>query len=164
MSRCARCFLCLGLWAVAVFLPPGPAEAVPSFGLYDHAAFSPTITVEQESPSRLWLQLRMQNLPETDTVNFAGNFPGLWGEMNPTGDLLPRFSVFIALPPTGNPSATVESWDTRLFDVVPPDTLPENNPRPPLVVLGSVGILGGARIVPVTFAQPAMVSTSLTFR
>jgi hypothetical protein len=151
MNRSARCFYCLGLLVAALIWPLTAAEAVPSFGLYDNAAFSPAITVEHDGPGTLWLQLRMQNLPQTGTVNFADDFPGLWGEMNPTGDLLPRFSVFVALPPTGNPSVTVESWDTRLFAVAPPVSLPENDPRPPLVTLGSVGILGGARIVPVTF-------------
>ena len=160
MSRCARCFLCLGLWAVALFWPPLPAEAVSSFGLYDQATFSPTITVQQVNADTLRLYLTMENLPDTGTVNFASAFQGLWGEMNPTGDLLPRFSVFVALPPTGNPSVTVESWNGRLFAVAPPDSLPENDPRPPRVTLGSVGILGGARIVPVTFRPITYVNSA----
>jgi hypothetical protein len=151
MNCRARCFIPLSLWALALFWPPASAQAIPGFGLYENATFSPTVTVEQVSADTLRLYLTMENLPDTGTINLANRLPGLWGEMNPTGYLLPRFSVFIALPSTGNPSVTVESWDTRLFEVVPPRTLPENDPRPPRVTLGSVGILGGARIVPVTF-------------
>jgi hypothetical protein len=160
MNYCARCFLLVSLWAAAALWPFLPAQAVPSFGLYDNATFSPTVTVERDSDSRIWLQLRMQNLPQTGTVTFASSLPGLWGEMNPTGQLLPRFSVFVALPPTGNPTATVEAWDTRPFTVAPSVSLPENNPQPSVVKLGSIGILGGARIVPVTFRPISYVNSA----
>lgn len=154
MKHTARCFLALFLVTGTVL----PVLAIPPFGLYSNAEFSPVITIEHISDQSTRLTLNMEDLPDTGTVNLAADFPGLWGEMNPTGYLMPRFSIFLALPATGNPSMIVESWNTRVFTVLPPRTVPDNNPRPASITIGTVGILGGARLVPLTFRPISYVN------
>ncbi len=133
--------LSVSAWAV-------PAE--PPFGVYHHAQFSPDITVLESGAERVRLSLNMARLPGDTLLNLSRKLDGLWGEMNPTGTLLPRFTILVALPPGGAPSVSVESWDSVAFRSTPV-SFPENNPRPPRVSLGSVGVLGGVRVVPVTF-------------
>ncbi len=139
-------FLCL-----AMGLPDAFAE--PPFGVYDDVAFSPTVTVLEASADRVRLHFEMEHLPQGVPVNFATRLPGLWENMNTSNNpphLLPRFSILVALPNTGNPSAVIESWETTTMNVSPTIALQENTPGQPTAIIGSVGILSGVRVAPLT--------------
>lgn len=142
-------------WKGAVAVP-----AASPFGTYEGALFSPTVSVLESSPSQIRLGLVMGNVTGSETVDLFSDLPGLWGEMNPTGALIPRFTIFLALPPTGNPSVTVEEWDTIPLAATP-RSLPDNPPSASVIV-GTVGILGGVRVVPVTFHPIAYVNNTNT--
>lgn len=149
MTRLLRSFLwlvilCVGCVGRAVWAVPDS----PPFGVYPNAAYSPTITV-LESDSVIRLDLLMEHLPHGGYVNLARQLPGLWGEMDSIGARLPRFTIYLALPGSGNPVSSIESWvDTvaQAGDTV----LRDNSTHPPHVSFGHVGILGGVRVVPVT--------------
>jgi hypothetical protein len=123
--------------------------SAPPFGAYDDAAFSPTITVLESNANLIRLDLNMSNLPSGVTIDLHNPPQGLWGELNENGSLLPRLSVMLALPATGNPTVSIETWDSTAYPAVPA-YLPDNSPRAKRVELFRVGILGGARIVPLT--------------
>ncbi|MBI5060469.1 T9SS type A sorting domain-containing protein [candidate division KSB1 bacterium] len=149
----------LGLFAAT------PVTAVPDvlpFGVYEGAGFSPTITVTEFSADRVRLHLVMENLPTGSAINFNNPVPGTWDEMNASGTLVPRFTIFLALPSTGNPAAVIEDWQTTTFNVNPTINIPENNPNPAAVMVGDVGILGGVRVVPVTFRPIQYANSSST--
>lgn len=145
MRQLTGVFLTLLLFGTS-FAVPG----IPPFGVYQGVEFSPVISVTESNEDRIVLQLSMENLPTEYTVNFNYVPPGLWGEMNRHDALLPRFTIFLALPATGNPTVHIDEWQTTDYSVLP-ITLGDNNPQPPLVTLQEVGILGSARVVPVTF-------------
>jgi len=134
-----------------------PALAMVPFGVYPGAEYSPTITVNQISPHEIQLDLLMENLPASSHIGLTQPFEGLWGEMNPTGYLLPRFTIFLALPPNGNPTCTVDLWETETYQVYPRQ-MPENDPQPPRFKLGDVGILGGVRVFPLTIRPLSYVN------
>jgi len=144
---------------LAVFLGWNEVSAVPSawpFGTYEGATFSPSISVLESSPSQIRIGLVMENVTGNETVDLFADSPGLWGEMNPTGALMPRFTIFLALPTTGNPSVTVEEWNTTQLAATP--RFLADNPPSAAVIVGDVGILGGVRVVPVTFHPIAYVN------
>lgn len=123
--------------------------SIPPFGVYPEEPYSPSITILESGLETIRFEMEMDRLPANDTLSLTRPPAGLWGQMNPTGSLLPRFSFFLALPPSGNPSVHFETWEAAVKPVRT-ISLPENNPLPPLVEIGDVGILGGVRIVPVT--------------
>lgn len=159
MTCTARC-LVLIILLFLVGIPIQTASAIPPFGIYSGATYSPNIAVEQLSETSLRLNLTMPSLPDTGTLNLGSRLPGLWEEMNPTGHLLPRISILVAVPATGAAALTIEGWQSRVFSVVPPRNLPENNPAPARVTLGEIGILGGTRIMPVTFRPIQYVNSA----
>ncbi len=126
------------------------AHAVPPFGVYEEALFSPTITVLESNNDRVRLLLDMENMPPGGSVNLSQRLSGLWGEMNATGALPPHFTIYVALGISGSPSAIVDEWQTTQF-TCNAFTMPDNNPNPAQVEVGAVGIFGGVRIVPITF-------------
>jgi hypothetical protein len=127
------------------------AFAVPPFGTYDDVSFSPTVTVLESDDSQIRLQLVMEHLPQGQTVDFATRLPGLWENMNTTqsSHYLPRFAVTVALPNTGNPTVVIESWETTTMNANP-ISLQQNTPGQPQAEIGTVGILGGVRVAPLT--------------
>lgn len=130
------------------FLRFAEAQIVP-FGLYGEAEFSPDFELLESSSDLIRFGLDMARLQPTGQIDLTQELPGTWGEMNSTGSLMPRFTFYLALPPTGNPSVTVESW-TTVTRPATPRNIPENNSNVPRVSLGPVGIFGGVRLVPVT--------------
>jgi hypothetical protein len=144
------------LWFVAVTLlfACGDLLAIPSlppFGVYPNQTFSPTVTVLESNSSRIRLDLVMNHLPATDTINFAQPQAGLWGDLNQDSILVPRFTIYLALAGNGTPAVSVDTVDTIAYPAIP-RSVPYNNPPRPLVALGRIGILGGIRILPVTFS------------
>ncbi len=141
------CFPAIFLVLVGA-ITPVIAQTVP-FGLYPTAEFSPDFEVLESNENLIRFTLDMARLQPTGTIDLNQKLPGTWGQMNATGALIPRFSFFLALPPTGNPTVTIENWTNASRSAVA-RTIPENNPNDPRVFLGDVGILGGVRVVPVT--------------
>lgn len=148
----ARRFLVFSLLIVVSSV--GAVPTIPPFGVYPQAPYSPNITILESSANVIRLELEMERLPAGDTLNLQYPPAGLWGQMNPLSprdsSWLPRFSIFIALPPSGNPTLEISEWQT-VAKPIRSLSLPENNPAPALVELGGVSILGGVRILPVTF-------------
>ncbi|MFZ5433542.1 MAG: C25 family cysteine peptidase [Calditrichota bacterium] len=145
-------------------LIPSAVLAVPDgppFGVYLNEDFSPTVTVLESNTSQIRLSLVMEHLPTGQTIDLANVPDGLWGEMNPSGSLIPRFSLLLALPPTGNPTVTTEIWNTTTLSAISRQ-LPENDPSPQSVSLGQVGIFGGVRVVPVVFRPIAYTNGATT--
>lgn len=124
------------------------AQNVP-FGLYSQAEFSPDFSLIESNQDQIRFGLDMARLQPTGQIDLFQKLQGTWGEMNSSGALMPRFTFYIALPPTGNPTVTIESWTTLTRPAVARN-IPENNPNVPRVSLGPVGIFGGVRLVPVT--------------
>jgi hypothetical protein len=161
MTRFSLCFLWLGIFGFCFACPQvWAAPASPPFGVYDGAPYSPTVTV-LESDTVIRLDLSMDNLPHGGTVDMSTQLPGLWGEMNPLGARLPRFTIYVALPGTGNPTVSEELWNDTTFQATP-HTLTDNATQPSHVTLGAVGILGGVRIVPVNFRPISYVNNAST--
>ena len=149
---------------VLVIMGLRPVAAVPPFGVYEAASYSPTIVVEESNFDRVRLHLEMEHLPQGATVNFSNRLPGLWENMNTAspGHYLPRFSILIALPNTGNPTVVIESWTDTTMNATPITNLQENSPGQPQVTIGEVGILGGVRVAPVNFKPIAYTSGAST--
>lgn len=155
------------LTILILFLALGLTDAFaePPFGVYENVSFSPTVTVLESSADRVRLHLEMEHLPQGVPVNFTTRLPGLWENMNTSGNpphLLPRFSILVALPNTGNPSVVIESWETTSMNVSPTISLQENNQGQPTAIIGSVGILGGVRIAPLTVKPITYTNNSST--
>ncbi|HEY3296236.1 MAG TPA: C25 family cysteine peptidase [bacterium] len=119
----------------------------PPFGMYPNTRYSPTISV-LESDSVIRLDLLMERIPHSGSINFTGRFPGTWGELNATGLRLPRLTIYVALPGSGNPVVTFETWDDTTFQAQPASLI--NNNDHSHVMVGHVGIMGGVRVVPLT--------------
>jgi hypothetical protein len=87
----------------------------------------------------------------------------MWGEMNDVGSLLPRLAVLVALPPTGNPTLSIESWESTSYAAVQ-TYLPNNDPPADSAAIFRVGILGGVRVVPLTIHPISYTNESSTCR
>ncbi len=124
------------------------AQTAP-FGLYEDAEFSPDFIPLESNSDMIRFTLDMARLQPDGQIDLNQRLPGTWGEMNATGALMPRFTFYLALPPTGNPTVTIENWETITRSAVP-RSIPENTAQVPRVELGQVGILGGVRLLPVT--------------
>jgi hypothetical protein len=141
------------LLASVIYLLPGLASAVPHvppFGIYPGAQFSPSINVLESSDHDIRLEVFMSNLPTGGTINMNNHLPGLWGELNDSGASIPRFTIYLALPPHGTPTAAIEQWDKTSFQASPA-FLADNSPPLADVTVGFVGNMAGVRLVPVTF-------------
>jgi hypothetical protein len=154
------------LWfvALAVFSACGSLWAVPNlppFGQYRNQDFSPTITVLESNATRIRLELRMNNLPHDETLDFAQPQPGLWGDLNQDSILVPRTTIYLALAGNGNPTVSVDTLETVIFPVVRRN-VPYNTPPETLATLGNVGLMGGVRLVPVTFSPFRYVNWDTT--
>lgn len=144
------------LWFVIVllFAAQGALRAVPNpppFGVYSGRDFSPTIQVLESNSSRIRLDLDMDHLPPSDTINFSRPIPGLWGDLNQDSLLVPRFTIYLALEGNGAPSVSVDTVERTTYPAAS-TWVPYNYAPQPLVALGHVGIMGGVRVVPVTFS------------
>ncbi|MBK6909826.1 MAG: T9SS type A sorting domain-containing protein [bacterium] len=123
-------------------------QTVP-YGLYPDAEFSPDFELVQQDDDVVQFALHMTRLQPTGTIDLNVKQPGTWGEMNPTGRLMPRFTFFLSVPATGNASYQIDSW-TTLSRTATVRTIPENAPDLPSIELGDIGIFGGVRLLPVT--------------
>ncbi|MCL4304343.1 T9SS type A sorting domain-containing protein [bacterium] len=137
----------VALLAVLLNLQPLLSQPAP-FGFYDNAEFSPDFELLEFSESTLLFRLSMTRLQPTGTIDFFQKLPGTWADLNYNGhQVMPRFTFYLALPNTGNPTVTVLDWQTISRPTIP-RVIPENTGSP--VRLGEVGIFAGVRLVPVT--------------
>lgn len=143
-----KLYILAAFLALASAISPIAAQTVP-FGLYENAEFSPDFNLIESNDDVIRFTLDMARLQPTGQIDLNQYLPGTWGEMNAFGSLMPRFTFYLALPPTGNPTVTIENWET-IDRRATPRSIPENTPQVPRVKLGDVGILGGVRLVPVT--------------
>lgn len=149
LRSCASILLLI----IGFSISPVAVFGIPPIGVYEGAQFSPTIDVLSSTETAIRLSLSMNNLPPTSQeLDIQAPFPGLVANMLEPEDnpLIPRFTIFLALPPTGNPTVTVETWQTESYGVINPAFIPENDPSRPEVRLGEVNVLGGIRVVPLT--------------
>ncbi|MBU0690370.1 T9SS type A sorting domain-containing protein [bacterium] len=159
LSSCTRMLILVIVFSIESVV----AYGVPSFGVYEGARFSPTITVISSSETAIRLSLSMDNLPPTtQELDIQAPFEGLVANMLEPEEhpLIPRFTIFLALPPSGNPTVTAESWQTETYGVINPAFIPENDPSYPEVRLGDIQVLGGIRLVPLTIKPVEYVNNS----
>ncbi|MCB9366638.1 MAG: T9SS type A sorting domain-containing protein [Calditrichaeota bacterium] len=140
-------FRILALLAVLLAAVPAGAQPIP-FGFYENAEFSPDFQLLEFSGSSIRFRLDMSRLQPTGTIDFFQRQPGTWADMNHNGHaVLPRFTFYLALPNTGNPTVVIEDWST----ISRPATARSGfEAQGPAVQVGDVGIFGGVRLVPVT--------------
>ena len=163
-QQLSLCFKILG-FIIGFSISAESVLGISSIGVYEGATFSPEIEVITSTESTIRLNLEMPNLPPTSQLlDIEGPFEGLVANMllpeaNP---LIPRFTIFLALPRNGNPSVEVESWQTDTYNVTNPANIPENDPSRPEVRLGEIQVLGGIRVVPLTVKPVEYTNNSST--
>ncbi|MEI2810445.1 MAG: hypothetical protein V9F00_09630 [Nocardioides sp.] len=128
------------------------------FGLDPDAEFSPDFTLLESTESVIRFELNWTRLQPTGGINLNQWLPGTWGQMNASGSLIPRFTFYLALPATGNPTILIEDT-TTIWRPTLHWSQGENHPTDPRFTLGEVGILGGVRIVPLT-VKPVIYSNN----